>query len=169
MGDFNTLSPVDAADHVGRGLLQWLQQPRVPQRIRKKHLTTASVAAEWAASYTARMAHYKSQESTHICAQVYAGLASSNEAVIDYRPMCELLAGGAMVDDCPRSAQCSSSEPTGYSLIEGFTSSEIPPFRLDYVLVNPVLVDSSGQHSCHVVQDNVTHWLSDHYPVQCSL
>jgi len=101
--------------------------------------------------------------------QVYAETTPSQDLMLDYRPMCELLAAGAMHDDCPPSDRCSFTEPTGYSLIEGFSASEMPPFRLDYVLVNPVLVDTSGEHSCHVLQNAATKWLSDHYPVVCSL
>ena len=169
MGDFNTLSPADAALHLQHQLLKWLSQSAVPQRVRNKHTTTAAKAVQWAKDYANRMAKHQSVVSTHVCLQVYAETTPSQDLMLDYRPMCELLAAGAMHDDCPPSDRCSFTEPTGYSLIEGFSASEMPPFRLDYVLVNPVLVDTSGEHSCHVLQNAATKWLSDHYPVVCSL
>ncbi len=169
MGDFNTLSPIDAALHRQHNLLKWLQQPAVPQRVRNKHVTTAAKAVQWAAEYRKRVSGYSGVVMTHVCLEVYAALAPSGDPVLDYRPMCELLAAGTMHDDCPPSDECASTEPTAYSLVEGFPASEIPPFRLDYVLVNPVLIDTSGEHSCTVLKDATTEWLSDHYPVTCSL
>ena len=169
MGDFNTLSPIDAALHQQHRLLEWLLQPRVPQRVKRKHLTTAEAAISWSKDYAKRMAQYKGVVITHVCLQVYASTVPSQNPVLDYRPMCELLAAGTMHDDCPASADCSSTEPTAYSLVEGFSAAEMPPFRLDYVLVNPVLVDTSGEHSCQVLKTAATEWLSDHFPVVCSL
>lgn len=163
-GDFNTLSPLDVEGHNATGLLAWMQSPAVPRRILRKHTVAVEVAREWLVAESARWP--PNSPAYNVCWTAFNASTPLQGVVLDYRPMCVLLAAG-LVDACSQGPECSRTEPTAHSLVDNVRAEDMPAFRLDYAMMSPALARTASQ--CSVVATNATMWLSDHLPLVCSL
>lgn len=86
------------------------------------------------------------------------------ENKLDYRIMDTLYQAG-LVDAHDRSQDFVPSVPT--KLVTSLDDmNKHHSLRLDYVLVSPALL--KHMTLCHVIKDESTHKLSDHYPVRCN-
>ncbi|KAA0170779.1 hypothetical protein FNF27_06477 [Cafeteria roenbergensis] len=67
------------------------------------------------------------------------------------------------------SPPCSGSQPTAESMLANVDASDVPPFRLDFILAGPPAVCGASAPSCSILQGPVSRVLSDHFPIMCAL
>lgn len=152
-GDMNTLSPLDRAWHEQEDLLGFINDPRVPSRLRAKYLD-----AEGNLNYRPMEILLGSGLQDLCSVTSWPGDAAVNAT----DPALERLAP----------SPCLYTEPTSIPMVQGAAENgvETPPFRLDYGLANVVFAGRVARPmsaQCAVVQTDETYVMSDHYPVEC--
>ena len=155
MGDLNTLSPLDAAQHAEEGLLRTLARTdhAVFARLGKKFLDSGRAAINYRPMQLLLDAGFKDTCVEMCLAQ--SGVNGSAEAWT--------LSGGDAVSRCMQ-RQCPFTEPTKYNpewpeLPDGLPH---PRIRLDYILT---LGGSEGIASALVDINSESERFSDHFPV----
>ena len=142
MGDMNTLSPLDREWHQQEQLLQWLTDPKTPQRLRDKYVKTVDGAP--AIDYVPMMTFFNNGMHDLCTTQHWDRPNAPHQAP----------------------TPCLYTEPTDRSMVPE-VNGKVPPFRLDYVLGNSHVVKRHPDFSCAVVQTAATAKLSDHFPLEC--
>jgi hexosaminidase len=186
-GDMNTLSPLDAECHKQEELLKFLSTGvtadgtpvRLPERIRAKYMQEPPEMSGWAIDYRPMEALLGQPRGPPPALRdgepdpVWWTNATWHEST---QVGCEhgRAGGGQMADlfavtEWADADRCVGSQPTSLSMIEGVDVKDIPPFRLDYVLLGPASACGQAKPVCTIVRNEATKLLSDHFPVLCAL
>jgi len=162
-GDFNTLSPADAAQHEATGLLHELGRKDYPgfDRLSRKFRRAGTGSAGLGAL---DYAPFETLLSTGMVDACQAGCRPPSPAA-QWRTN----ASSADAYSACMAARCSHSVPTAFSAEwTAEPDKQHPPVRVDHVLVSPAIAQLGGDGGvwAQVERTALTAAISDHFPLE---